>query len=144
MIGAAMSYLCRLCLLLVLVVSMTGCKDTPVVPPDAARLSVSCQFPDAPDERVHFDVASPAMRSRFVAALRTVDWSQPGEDLAVAGDLPAPDIELTLTDKSGNSQMYQFFWTGDVILDPHAARLLDADVTDLRDLVSELRQRNER
>ncbi|MBI1832958.1 MAG: hypothetical protein HYR84_16075 [Planctomycetes bacterium] len=63
--------------------------------------------------------------------LHTIDWSQPGADLAPVG-LPPPDGEIILLSKAGDTHHLHFYWDGN-ILDAKTNRLLrGADITQLR------------
>ncbi len=106
--------------------------------PDAVQLTITCRESAIPESPRQFKVTDSTVRSRFVSALRKIDWSQKGVRLAEAADMRVSDVELLLIDASGASHRYAFFWSGDVFLDPDSGRALTADVSRLRTLVSEV------
>jgi hypothetical protein len=66
--------------------------------------------------------------------LGRIDWSQKGIGLEQV-QLFAPDIELTVREKSGTHRDYAFYWEGTSFVDGVSNRLLEADVTRLRLMV---------
>lgn len=113
-------------------------QSTAVVP-DAAKLYISWQKPGGSGEpKCVVEVTNTEDVSRFVTALRELDWSRTGVPLHVAADMAAPEIELNLVDTDGNSHAYSFYWSGDALLVSDSAELLTVDVASLRSLVAEL------
>ena len=67
------------------------------------------------------------------AWLSSIDWSQPGQDMAVIL-LPQPDGSVTIHQKDGTATTFPFYWDGPVIREKANRLLTGADVTRLRAL----------
>ena len=75
--------------------------------------------------------------ANVLGQLGRIDWSQKGVGLETIR-LIAPDIELTVREKSGIHRDYAFYWEGTAFVDNVTNRLLEADVRQLRLVVIDI------
>jgi hypothetical protein len=110
--------------------------DLPALPraDEVSAVSLRLAGPVASEPKCTLRVTSPERIRDILAHLGGIDWAQEGVPLTRV-QLIAPDIELTIFEKSGVHREYAFYWRETAFIDGVTKRLLEADVSALRMLI---------
>ena len=132
-----MNHLCPVIGLFLVMSLSVGCHDDALARervPDSVTMTITCRDPDNQEKAKDYPVTDTKRRARIVSALRKLDWSQDGQNLAEIR-MTMPDVDIVIENAAGKVSKYQFYWRGDSLLDQDTSRLLTTDVSALRKLV---------
>jgi hypothetical protein len=99
--------------------------------PDSNRITIACFYDDKDLPPLTFGL-NPNQCAKIVGHLRNLKWNSPGGALAEFGMI-RPDIDILLTDESGNSHTYQLYWTNNSFADQDSGLLFETtNISELR------------
>lgn len=92
--------------------------------PDAKQIIIACFYDDKDLPPLTYAL-NQKQRGKIVGHLRKLNWKGTGTPLAEIGMI-RPDIDVLLTDESGNIHTYQLYWTYNSLADQGSGLLLNA------------------
>ncbi len=106
--------------MLLVLVGCAGCTSSAPPVPDVAQVaSIKLDIRAFPKEVGRNDPCEQVLTKQqdlddVLEWLRSLDWSQAGQDMAVIG-LPQPDGAVLISAKDGRRFEFGFFWNGNVV-----------------------------